>query len=78
MTLTLTDYAKEGLIRLKGGSPGIIISALNKKDLNYLLEYYKKKGFDAQKEKAISKEGVGTIYPISVFHKIFVGVNKNA
>jgi len=78
MTLTLSDYANEGLNRLNEGSPGISLSALNKKDLNYLLNYYKTKGFDVQEEEPISKEGVGTIYPIIIFHKSPAEVNQNA
>lgn len=75
MSMSLSNYAKEGLNRLKEGFSGISLNALNGEDLQYLLNYYKIKGFDAKEEKAISKEGVGTIYPITVFHKMLVGVN---
>jgi len=68
MSLSLSDYAEEGLNRLRDGSPGISINALNKEDLNYLLDFYKTEGFDVKEEEPISKESVGIIYPITVFH----------
>ena len=75
MAISLSDYAKEGLNRLKGGSPGICLNALDKNDLQYLLNYYSTKGFDAKEEKVISRDGVGINYPITVFHKMPLEVN---
>ena len=76
--MNVDDVAEEGLKKLKSGSPGISLSALNKDDLQYFLNYYNLKGFDAKEEKAISREGVGTIYPITIFHKMPSEVNENA
>ena len=76
--MNIQDIAKEGLNKLNSGSLGISLSALNKDDLHYLLDFYNSEGFDAKEEKPISKEGVGTIYPLIVFHEIPVGVNQNA
>lgn len=76
--IDISQIAEKGLKKLKDGEVGINIDAKNEDDSKYLKNYFGLKGYDVKVENPESKEGQGTVYPVSVFNQMPVEVNQNA